>query len=70
MKERRGQRMEPTALPELPPDLHPASIVLVSAVLPAAIGTTTLKSSGDAIAAELTSRNFLPVKFKHYSVII
>ena len=41
----------------------PVSVVLVSAVLPAAIEPATFKSSGDAIAAEPTPINFLLLKF-------
>jgi len=40
----------------------PASVVLVSAVLPAAIEPATFRSSGDAIAAVPTIINFRLVK--------
>jgi len=56
--------MEPIGRPELPPVLFPTSIVLASAALPAAIGSAAFKSSGDAITVELTSIDFLSVKFE------
>jgi hypothetical protein len=43
--------------------------VLVSAGFAAAIELAAFKSNGDAIAAELTSMNFLLVKFELVSVI-
>jgi len=45
------------------------SVVFASEVFAAAVEPATFKSKGDAIAAELTSMNFLLVRFELVSVM-